>query len=219
MILHGGLSYMADRWERAAASPETEAAIHVPPTPGTFEESGFDFAQGMLNAVPAAPWRHVLEFGCGNGRVTQHLAEQYGTIYAADISPTMLEKLRARRLPCVIPVLTNGADLADVLGDRVHAVYSSIVLQHNRKADVHRIFHSFRAILHPGEGGVAFQLPVYAEGCDAEDWRDTAVWTRGEVEDLARETGFQVERLWSNAGIYKKGWPGVNHFALHIFRV
>ncbi|NWG73793.1 MAG: class I SAM-dependent methyltransferase [Rubrivivax sp.] len=49
------------------------------------------------NGVDPARLHSVLEYGCGLGRVTRHLAERFARVVACDISPSHLQQTEAYR--------------------------------------------------------------------------------------------------------------------------
>lgn len=116
------------------------------------------------NGVSASGLHRVLEYGCGVGRVTRYLAQQFPAVEACDISPSHLEQAQA---------WVRGADLSnvdfrrirsvqDVYGPQdIDAVFSVIVLQHNPPPAIVAILTALLARLKPG--GVAyFQVPTHA---------------------------------------------------------
>jgi predicted TPR repeat methyltransferase len=59
-----------------------------------------------------ADWkhRHVLDFGCGTGLLSERVAPLVANIVAVDISPSMLDVLRKKNIP---NVETHGVDIND----------------------------------------------------------------------------------------------------------
>ncbi|MBO9665172.1 class I SAM-dependent methyltransferase [Dokdonella sp.] len=104
-----------------------------------------------------------LEYGCGLGRVTRHLAPHFQRTIGVDISAPHLDL--ARELAASDGV--RGIDwihlgTLDTLDDlpEVDFIYSVIVLQHNPPPVIERILSTFARILKPG--GIAyFQVPTY----------------------------------------------------------
>ncbi|MEU9557752.1 class I SAM-dependent methyltransferase [Streptomyces fumanus] len=80
-------------------------------------------------AVP--PGAHILELGCGVGRVTHPLLERGFTVTAVDESPEMLERVRGVRTIC--------APIEDLdLGERFDVVMLASFLVHTADAEVRR---------------------------------------------------------------------------------
>lgn len=116
------------------------------------------------NEVDASRFQRVLELGCGLGRVTRFLAEQFPEVVACDISPTHLQQAQAYMAEIG---LRNASflrlrSLADLDGQAdLDAVFSVIVLQHNPPPAIVAILTALLRRLR--SGGVAyFQVPTHA---------------------------------------------------------
>ncbi|MCX5364416.1 class I SAM-dependent methyltransferase [Streptomyces sp. NBC_00124] len=104
-------------------------------------------------AVPAGA--HILELGCGVGRMTHPLLERGFTVTAVDESPQMLERVRGARTICG-PV--EGLDLAETFD----VVMLASFLVHAGDAEVRRGL--LRACArHVAEGGCVL---IQREGAD-----------------------------------------------------
>jgi SAM-dependent methyltransferase len=215
-LRHTGFDHVRAQWEVAGRSPYVESHVAALPAGVSFVESGARSALQLLDELPANPEVNLIEFGCGPGRVTQWLSQNFSLIYAVDISPAMLERVSALNLPNVVPVLSDGRGLIDKV-PKVDAIYSEAVLMHNRKDDVRALFPELAACVREG-GQILFQLPCYEVGREPEHWTDVGVWTRTELEDLARLAGCEVLRIWENPGALNFQAVGKNHMRLHVFQ-
>ncbi len=118
------------------------------------------------NYIDHASFHNCLDFGCGAGRISRWLAEEFETVYAYDVSKNYLKMakkyLESKEISNVhFHQLTSIDDLGDF--PKVDLVYSVIVLQHNPPPIIHRTIVQFMKALNPG--GVAFfQVPTYQEG-------------------------------------------------------
>lgn len=103
--------------------------------------------------------RHALDFGCGVGRLTQALAEDFEDVIGVDIARSMVEKAREfnRHGPRVRYIVNTAPDLALFGDDRFDFVYSSKVLQHIPPAVVETYVREFFRVLRPG-GVAVFQM-------------------------------------------------------------
>jgi SAM-dependent methyltransferase len=103
---------------------------------------------------------HVLDLGCGIGRLTRVLAGRAGHVTAVDVSPGMLARARElnARLNNVSWLLGDGETLEGVPDGSVDAVVSHVVLQHIPSAKVQLGYVAeMGRVLRPG-GWAAFGL-------------------------------------------------------------
>ena len=106
------------------------------------------------------PEDHVLELGCGIGRLTRPLAAAAAHVTAVDVSPEMLARAQEMNagLGNVEWVLGDGETLAGIPHASHDAVVSHVVLQHIPSAKVQLGYVAeFARVLRPG-GWAAFGL-------------------------------------------------------------
>jgi len=86
----------------------------------------------LLSAGRKLSEMHVLEIGCGAGRMTLGLSEIFGWIDAVDVSPEMIAVARDSLAHCrnVRFQVNNGIDLKQFSGAQFDFVFSAIVFQH-----------------------------------------------------------------------------------------
>lgn len=133
--------------------PKNEAAF--------FETGKGDLAMllAILNRIgrPVKDFSRCVEFGCGVGRVTPHLAAAFPTIVALDISRPHLELAQAH----VKGLGSNNVTFTQVTPDDLHPVsgydlwFSKLVLQHNPPPVTLHILDKMFNGLNPGGVAVA----------------------------------------------------------------
>jgi SAM-dependent methyltransferase len=137
---------------------------------GSFFESGAgdrDLILALLRRIgrSAPEFRRCVEYGCGVGRVTAHLAAAFDEVMALDISPSHLELARKH---CAASGISNVQCLQVTPDDLMPAVnydlwFSRLVLQHNAPPVTMAILDKAFAGLQ--RNGVAIiHIPTYREG-------------------------------------------------------
>lgn len=102
-----------------------------------------------------------LEIGCGAGRLTLHLARDFKTVHAFDVSRRMLDYARRNITDENVHFhLSDGITIP--LSDRsVTAVFSTHVFQHfDTRETAFTYFQEFARVLVPG-GSLMIHLPIY----------------------------------------------------------
>lgn len=130
-----------------------------------FEESGRADAAlirvfAERNGVDLTGLAHCLEFGCGVGRITRHLADLFPQVTGVDISEPHLAHARmaTAELAGVSLLRLERAEAVDALPS-FDVLYSVIVLQHNPPPIIHGLIDGLLAKLNPG-GVALLQVPV-----------------------------------------------------------
>jgi SAM-dependent methyltransferase len=208
---HSGFGHNRRWWDWASFDDHNKWVTGAEP-PENYDASGWQAALQLISHCPDYRDLTVLEWGCGSGRVTQYLAYLFRHVWAVDIAPGMIERVRQKQLPSTSLHVTEGAKLP--AGLTVDIVYSLKCWFHNLKPDLVPILHSSRLALRPG-GRLVFQLPIYDTPQDPKDFQDIACWTRQEFIDLAAATEFEIVRMHTNPGTFSYFNVGINHFNLH----
>lgn len=133
---------------------------------------------GVYQAQDAAKWipegGTVIDFGCGDGRLTLPLARMGFTVTAVDSSPAMLGRLRARTENLDIETIqSDGMDLHGFI-DPVDVIVARAVLIHHSHADVAALVIALASCLKKG-GYLIADWPVGAHH-ERVDWIDVTTW-------------------------------------------
>jgi SAM-dependent methyltransferase len=137
-----------------------------------FYKSGADDVDLIMNILRAngidvGSLRSAVEYGCGLGRVTPHLAAKFQSVTAIDISSSHIAM--ARQHCAEHPGITFELARIPEFGmyEPFDLWFSYIVLQHNPPPIIARILERAFAMLAPG-GVAIFQVPTW---CDAYRFR------------------------------------------------
>lgn len=162
----------------------------IHPTREHESESAY-WASGVTQAAHIA--RHipdggmVVDFGCGDGRLTYPLARMGFDVIAVDASKAMLTRLRDGCGETEFRSLqSDGLNLGDkVKGADV--VIARAVLIHHSHADVERLVHALTAAIKPGGLFIAdWPTGVHHERID---WIDVTTWRTEHRLQVATDAG------------------------------
>lgn len=119
--------------------------------------SALDRLYGLGLEIPRT---RALDFGCGVGRLTQALCEEFEEVVGVDISSTMIDTARRfNRFGERCQYVVNTTDRLDPLEDAsFDFIYSNITLQHIPPEASVRYIAEFIRLLRPG-GVALFQIP------------------------------------------------------------
>jgi ubiquinone/menaquinone biosynthesis C-methylase UbiE len=130
--------------------------------PDAFFESGRTQITAVMEHAESLgqfPRGAAFDFGCGVGRLTQALAEQFDTVTGVDIAPSMIAEARARNQhgDKVSYVLNERGDLSSFADESFDFIYTEITLMHMEPRYSTEYIAEFFRIGRPG-GLVVFQV-------------------------------------------------------------
>lgn len=145
-----------------------------------FEATGqaeLDRILAMLSrrGIPVGSIRHVLDFGCGVGRISLPLARHFARVTGCDVSDPLLDVARAEAARLGVENLRFQLADAPTFGmlEPFDLWFSKLVLQHNPPPVMVMILRRMLTMLAPG-GFALFQIPTYIR-----DYRfEAAAWLR-----------------------------------------
>jgi trans-aconitate methyltransferase len=186
----------------------------------TGEESARAIEVFAERAGVTVPVGRCVEFGCGVGRVTGHLARRFEEVVAVDISPKNLEicerALQDAGHSNVRPMLLRSpSDVYDIPSHDF--LFSTIVFQHNPPPVQHFLLDVLLSKLQPG-GGFLVQIPTHTPNYEfATDAYLASVMSDMEMHDLPMS---DVLKLVAKHGamaleVVMDGWTGL--YGSHTF--
>jgi SAM-dependent methyltransferase len=137
---------------------------------------------------------HVLEIGCGAGRMTLGLSEMFKYVDAVDVSPEMVARAQSTlgHRQNIRFHVNNGMDLKMFSDSEFDFVFSTIVFQHIPSKFIvgNYVKEAYRVL----RRGSVFKFQV--QGCIIPE-EDTDTWvgvgfSQDEMAILAKESGFRI---------------------------
>lgn len=118
------------------SDPQYAGRTLAEPLRDEFFQSGVDHVRMLVEVLEGCfgdiARGSALDFGCGVGRITHALAEEFGAVVGLDISPGMLAEANRNAQASVLANVTyaNSVDLNYLQPASYDLVHSYIVLQH-----------------------------------------------------------------------------------------
>jgi 2-polyprenyl-3-methyl-5-hydroxy-6-metoxy-1,4-benzoquinol methylase len=199
---------------------------------GTLDESARDrfYATGAVEAdfigetlqrlgASSSHFSSILEFGCGLGRVSRWLCQDFDRVIGVDLLQRYLDigaqELRARGVTNFTPLrLRQIRDLANLPDYKVF--YPRYVLQHNPPPVIRVILTYLLLRLSPG-GVAIFQVPIFGQGyrfsvavhlakMSEIAWSEMHVFPRWALEDLINEEGCVLLEARETDDVGEQDW-------------
>ena len=141
----------------------------------------------------------IVEFGCGDGSLTEHLLKAGAFVHGVDFAQSLLGRANKRLLGknrfALSPIIRDFSILTDLDFKIVLAVS---MLEHLPEDMTERIFQDARRVLKKG-GHFIFRLPLDKEHRvvknEAIPALDTVFWTTDEIEKLAVKYKYEVVKI------------------------
>lgn len=189
-------------WDEVGQSGE-EGLIH-PLRGDEYWASGR--AQATEADAYAKPGDTVIDFACGDGRITLPLAKAGYRVIAVDSSQAMLKRTAANAEAeglTIETIQSDGSDLAVKLGKRkADLILARAVLIHHDYAGVEKIVNGLSKALKKG-GNLIADWPVGQPG-QRDTWISVTVWEPSHRFSVAERAGFQAVRLANEPSIWLK---------------
>lgn len=160
--------------------------------------SGRETATIVSAAFPKA--KTVLDFGCGDGRVSLPLADLGYDVIAADSSANHLARLTD---PRIRTVHSDGTDLLADLGAHVDAVVCVAVLIHYDYASGRELMAQFSRVLRPG-GTLVLDAPAGSDPRDDGGWIGVTTWDEQVRDAHLADHGLTRARSDSRFAVYRR---------------
>lgn len=178
-----------------------------------FRDSGFE-AYKKLILDDGLIWsrKTILDLGCGAGRLTEFMAQDFKKVIGVDIAPTMIAQAKQRlgKLKNTVFLETDGKSIP-LPSNSVDVAFSYLVFQHIKDGTMafNLLTDIFRVLKH---GGIFKVLLRSDRQFDMEAWWTGVDITKDQAETITNEIGFKTVKtadvdensywLW----LQKAGW-------------
>jgi ubiquinone/menaquinone biosynthesis C-methylase UbiE len=140
--------------ERGGAAPWTDAEFYATGR-SDWEEFCWRWERYGLNR------ESCLEIGCGAGRITAHLAHDFGTVHGIDVAEGMIQYAR-QHVPANVSLHVTDGITVPIPDESVTGVFSVIVFLHfDRIEYAASYFAEMARVLKPG-GSIMIQMPLHS---------------------------------------------------------
>lgn len=132
----------------------------------------------------------ALEIGCGVGRITEFLADDFNIVYGVDISAHMIEEAK-KRLPWEnFHFLEGGGMSLPIDSGSIDFIISHAVFQHmpSHKVVASNFKEAFRVL----KVGGLFKVQLRATETSRRNWFYGVSYSQRTAEKLSLKTGFKV---------------------------
>jgi ubiquinone/menaquinone biosynthesis C-methylase UbiE len=137
----------------------------------------------------------ILDFGCGNGRITEYMAHDFKKVYGVDISKTMIAEAR-ERLRGLMNVYLSEIDGVHISlpASSVETVFAYLVFQHVKEREmVEGAFAEIFRILK--KGGIFKVLMRSDKQKDMNAWWSGVEYDEKSIAKVYRKVGFGLAKI------------------------
>lgn len=194
-------SDVVEAWDKAP-----EADIHP-----LWQHGESYWESGRYQASQVAQWAKkgstVLDFGCGNGRLSIPLAQAGYTVIAVDSSAAMLQRLKTyadKHKVKIRTVLSDGLDLSEKLGgEKVGTVVCRSVLIHHDYASTEKIVQGIGKVV-AKKGHFIADWPLDDNPRERDTWISVTTWRAQNRLAVAAKAGFKPVFLSDQPTVWQK---------------
>jgi len=130
----------------------------------------------------------VLDLGCGIGRITENMVDDFRKVIGIDISSEMIRQAKER---------VKGAEFIETDGytiplkdNYVDFVFSYLVFQHFKERKM--VEANFKEVYRVLKPGGLFKVRIRSDKVDVDRWWGGVEYTEQSIGKLIKETGFKL---------------------------
>lgn len=165
-------------------------------TEAEFRQSGADTYKRFITDDELIKNRQsILDFGCGNGRLTEYMAKDFKKVFGVDISRTMILEARERLKNLMNVYLTEIDGQHIPLPDgSINIVFSYLVFQHIKTREmVESAFADIYRVLTPG--GIFKVLLRSDKQKDMNRWWSGVAYSENSIAKVYAKIGFKMLKI------------------------
>lgn len=145
----------------------------------------------------------ILEIGCGNGRMTEFIADHFKTVYAVDIAKEMIKKAKERVINRNnINFLISDGETLEISDNNIDIVFSWIVFQHfpTKKMVINNLKEIYRVLKPSGIAKIQLRgRSAFGGSFRFFKWYYGVAFTEFEASKIISNLGFEIVAI-SGAG-------------------
>ena len=150
----------------------------------------------LMNFLEKSQEKTCLEFGSGNGIMTEFFAEIFSKVYAVDISEEMIESAKKRLYNIKnINYIKDSEEKIALLDNSVDFIFSYAVLQHflNKKMVKERLMEFHRIMKYDAVAKIQIRgYAAYGGIFRYFKWYYGVSFSKKKILDILKKTGFEV---------------------------
>lgn len=199
-------------WELAGRDPAYRERIH----PTGHDDREYE-STGKLQALQLASMlrrygvKHVLDYGCGDGRLLRHFAGSDIDAAGVDVVPEFVSAARRHTAD------VHHIDAPDLRGRAFDAIFSVSVFIYLADCQAEKALHWIASHLRPG--GLAFvEAPIYGQPTAWQSWIGVRTYTIDTLLQMARSAGLEPHWMSAMPGQFSYDYPHEWLQAIQIFK-
>jgi 2-polyprenyl-3-methyl-5-hydroxy-6-metoxy-1,4-benzoquinol methylase len=188
-----GLREVVDSWRKADPKFIHPTREHV--SEQAYWDSGKPQAELVYELV--GDGAHVLDFGCGDGRIAIPMVKLGLSVTAVDAAPEMIERLHhnanvQETEGTFYTFIWDGITPAPFTAWTFDAINARAVFIHHAHTDVEKMVANLAARINP-QGFLVADWPV-GDHHERVDWIDVTTWDHRARGNIARAAGLELVR-------------------------
>lgn len=198
----------------AAIHPAGAAGLEAWEQSGKYDADIVTEMSKLYGAIDPAN-SYILDYGCGPGRVTYPLANNFKEIVGYDSGmDTIISAVQNKPKDSFGNVFFTMTGVGEWKAD---VAFSLSVFIHHTYADGVNMMKEVASMVKPG-GLLLLQIPLYDVAREAEHWSGVTVWTLEQFEMAASEAGLTIIRTFTNPGAFSYRKIGKNHAKMQVLK-